>query len=537
MNLFPVDIESAAAYGLKHWHGSFHWPVSCKWIDDAETQIKAVLTGLIDEADELESELLVINYKLLFEYLRLLHCLKVSQWARESKLRLSYDNVSVSFRGVEECGVPGTPLLTLPEIVHPNQWQSIKQRLRMAWLTQRVNRSVYQKAKALLGRSSHFVVGQVTPLMEEYIRNQCSSSVVFNGQYDWYTKSDVEILSSRETERINSLAEECIIQVRTVFEERGVELDKGQCEYLNRCTYDMLSASLACLKVLKRAVERLCPKSLFLSSGGVHFNRMLATAARSVGATVTGFAHGEPVVYDFDKYAWNELSTVDHFVTWQGESANLMTRLLCRFPPLNGNRVTIESAETDSFRRIWRYERRKVIPKTIKTVMFVANGFSPRGIVGGIGLPELIQLDWELRVVGILRQAGYRVIYKSHPERELMDRIVGEFFDVVAVVRDRFEDVLDKADAFVFCYTRSTTLGAALCTNKPIIYIDGGWEKWLPEMREPFARRCRIVQATFDDRNRLIFDEEKLLDALAQKPVEPNTEFIEKYMFPDGVKV
>lgn len=53
----------------------------------------------------------------------------------------------------------------------------------------------------------------------------------------------------------------------------------------------------------------------------------------------------------------------------------------------------------------------------------------------------------------------------------------------------------------------------------------------MPEIYELIAKRCHIVSARFDERNRLIINEEELLDALAGKPAEPNTEFIEKYMF------
>ncbi len=161
---------------------------------------------------------------------------------------------------------------------------------------------------------------------------------------------------------------------------------------------------------------------------------------------------------------------------------------------------------------------------------------SDNKLAQGVLFPELIQLDWELRIIEILRKSGLKVIYKRHPDGKLRNRNI-DFFDAdVDIVYERFEDVMDYADAFLFYHSRSTTLGYALSTNKPVIYINGGWEKWLSEIRELFAKRCHIVSAHFDERNRLIINEEELLDALASKPVKPNTEFIEKFMFPEGVK-
>lgn len=61
--------------------------------------------------------------------------------------------------------------------------------------------------------------------------------------------------------------------------------------------------------------------------------------------------------------------------------------------------------------------------------------------------------------------------------------------------------------------------------------INGDWEVWLPETYKLIAKRCHIVSAHFDERNRLIINEEKLLDALTRKPTEPNLEFANSYMF------
>ena len=119
-------------------------------------------------------------------------------------------------------------------------------------------------------------------------------------------------------------------------------------------------------------------------------------------------------------------------------------------------------------------------------------------------------------------------MYKKHPDGKLRGREV-HFIDGVHVVYDRFENVMDEADAFVFYHTYTTTLGPALCTNKPIVYIDGGWEKWIPQVRQAFSKRCHIVPAFFDNRNRLLFDPEALSDALKPSERDQNEEIL-RYM-------
>ncbi|HEC65179.1 MAG TPA: hypothetical protein ENI23_07795 [bacterium] len=163
--------------------------------------------------------------------------------------------------------------------------------------------------------------------------------------------------------------------------------------------------------------------------------------------------------------------------------------------------------------------------------MVIAKGLQfDNKIVHGIALPQLMQIDLELRIVNILKKAGYKVIYKNHPDGNLSDSIIDFFGSNVQTVSERLEEVMSHADAFLFYHSRSTTFGQALCTNKPIIYINGGWEDWLPEIYELIVKRCCIVSAHFDERNRLIINEEELLDALARKPVEPNFEFANSYI-------
>jgi hypothetical protein len=118
----------------------------------------------------------------------------------------------------------------------------------------------------------------------------------------------------------------------------------------------------------------------------------------------------------------------------------------------------------------------------------------------------------------------------------LSDGIIDFFGINVQTVSERLEKVMNYADAFLFYHSRTTTFGHALCTNKPIIYINGGWEVWLPEIYELIVKRCFIVSAHFDERNRLIINEKELICALGRKPSEPDTEFIERYMLPEGVK-
>ncbi len=538
MNDFPVDIESVGNFGYTHWTDSFQWPVSYSWILDAEMQIKSALTGLIGECDELEADLLVINYKLFLKYLRLLHCLKIEQWIYESNLTLSCAIDSVAFGGIKYQGFPRLPIMSVAMPEHLNQGHRIEHKLRIAKRSLRANKGFLQKCRGIVGKTTHFVSSAMSEVMAEYLKTKCNNSIAVKGRHEWYAVSQLESLTLREKEQISLLAEKLIARIKPIFEEQNIFLNKEQGRYLFESTKNLFYSSMSHLKTLKRSIQKTAPNSIILGSGGNLFNRMLSVAARSFGVNVIGFIHGEPIIYDWDKYGFLELSTVDTFLTYTNESANILRGVLDRFPPLNDNRVKIEGAETHIFQRIWVSERQKTIPRRIKTVMLVPSAFAKNSMVGqGLAFPELTQLDWEIRIINALKKTGCKIIYKTHPDGKLGGQIDPKIFGNITVVNGRFEDLLDSADAFVFYHTRSTTLGTALCTNKPIIYIDGGWEKWLPEMREPFARRCHIVPARFDERNRLVFDEEELREAVARRPQQPDEEFVRRFMMPSDDKV
>ena len=81
-------------------------------------------------------------------------------------------------------------------------------------------------------------------------------------------------------------------------------------------------------------------------------------------------------------------------------------------------------------------------------------------------------------------------------------------------------------------YAMSSTMYWSMCTNKTVIYMDAGWEPWFPEVYELMARRCRVLHAWYDERNRTCFDEAELLGLLEMPPEQPHAGFMEKYLFP-----
>lgn len=540
MKHFPLDIKAARKYGINKWREGFFWPISYKSFLEVERKIKGALNSLINKnKDNDMGDLLVINYKIFFEYSNLLNALRVLKELNQKGLKPLYSNDSVLFKGIIEKGVPVRSVLPIPFIPRKTILENAKKQYRLVKGAFKFNGSNTSSWKLLFSGGPYIAhYPSLNSLAREYIALKMAGCVRLKDASGWYDQSFSLQNNEREEEEIRSLVKEMISTIEKIALDYGIELEEIQRAYLKKVTLELLLETFICFRSLNSYVSSLKPMNLLIGCGGNHFSRMLSLAVLKHGGSVSGFAHGGPLVYKWDKYSWLELSTVNRFITYTEHSARTMASLLETYPPLKENTLKIEGAETGMFRNIWQRESKKLLPEKIERVMIVANCFVYDNMLGqGIAFPELMQLDWELRTVNILKKAGYKVIYKNHPDGKLCGLTIDFLDSDVEIIYDRFEDVMEYADAFLFFHTRSTTLGPALCSNKPIIYIDGGWEIWLPEMRELFSKRCTIVSAHFDERNRLIINEEELLNALVCKPAEPNTEFIEKYMFPDGVKV
>lgn len=533
---FPLDIKSAKEFGLKKWREEYSWPVSYESHMRMESEIKGALNEVIAENHgNGASELVLVNYKLFLEYGAFLYALRVLNKVRENGAVPLCSHTSINFKGILEKGIPLNRLLPVPSL----QSHGLKGRLRGKWISTKVHLSLGGSWTRLLKRPfiSPYFIGNcfsLNGLPYEYIRNRLNGCVKLTHPGDWYSRAK-EVVPPGEAQRdeISRLCQGLVLRMEKIGTRYGLALTELQHNYLVEITMELLLSTRACLDVLKKNVSALKPLHMLAGCGGAHFTRMLSVAIRDNGGTVTGFKHGEPLIHSWDYYSWMELSTVDRFITYTEHSAEAIKNARKKYPPPGGAQAEIEGMDSRVFYDLWKKERKKAVPRKIKRVMLVGKGLENDNHIGqGIGMPELMQLDLETRIIHILKKSGYEVLYKVHPFGMLSEEAKDLYEDHVRVVYEPFEDVLDLADAFIFYFTITSTFGKALCTGKPVVYVNGGWEPWFPEVYHSFSKRCGTVSARFDEGNRLIINVEELLEALAVNTGKSCMDFLEKYMFP-----
>jgi hypothetical protein len=201
---------------------------------------------------------------------------------------------------------------------------------------------------------------------------------------------------------------------------------------------------------------------------------------------------------------------------------------------LNLPAFNIMAEETKRYLKLWKRYGNMRLPLKNKRIMIIGFPYFQQRNPSDALCFSLARLDMELRLIDVLRNAGYDVIYKVHPGR--ISEAKDIFEKKAYVLKGYIQNHLKKADVFLSPSIMTTAFSFILCTNKPIIIFDFCFKIHppFPEAMELFKKRCSVVKTTIDERNRIIFDEKELLAALSQKPEQPNTEFIKTYMFPEG---
>jgi hypothetical protein len=138
-------------------------------------------------------------------------------------------------------------------------------------------------------------------------------------------------------------------------------------------------------------------------------------------------------------------------------------------------------------------------------------------------LPDPLSLDWTLRITEALLDMPIDLLCKPHPEGVFQGR-EHPVSKVAATSYRLFEDEMDGADVFVFDRCYSTAFWTALCTDRPVVYLEATPPAFHPAIRDAMERRCRILQATFDDRNRPQIDGLAFRDAVVggEAKVDPS---------------
>lgn len=250
---------------------------------------------------------------------------------------------------------------------------------------------------------------------------------------------------------------------------------------------------------------------------------LLATVARETGGEAHGTIHGGNVFAQLLSANVVELLNASTFWNPSDQVASNAGQVAANLAP----RLPVANLRVAAVNELVRYYKPGEMPEKIRTVAIMGAQAVWRYSAGAV-MQAPCYVDAEIRLAGILIDAGYNVIYKAHPENTW--RHHDKYLDArVRVDYRKWEDVQDSVDAVLYLFPFSSTLISDLGSTRHVFLIEDGWhnEHWLLSAWKTLSRRCEVVAGEIDNRGRMIFDQQQLLSALAKPAAFDRAAFLE----------
>lgn len=526
---FPVDIYAAKEYGIEKWQKEFFWPVSDMDFADIYKSVEKCFKDRIKTADPEISGLLLLQADLRFEYLSFIHAFKVAEEVRKRNMALMYSDNSLWYKDIAT-DKPNYISLAR-DLKEENMFASIKSGLLKMTKTVICNTSP-SKVFAGITRDKAYIYNTASDIMKDYM-SKTRQFFFFTSNSDWFSGYRFYELPAGLKSNIRTLAVSITNEICKIAAEKGVNIPAGHADYLGKSTEAALINGARMAHSARGNVRGKKKTEVLISSLGNSLLRAVAFAAKEEGAKVISFSHGGHIGLHYTPtMAFSEFAFSDEFITYTKKSVENFEKIKSAYSLSGLNSTRIRSGDSDEFMKYRQKYGKKPLPEQIKRVMII--GY-PHNLWRKPQAPaslSLMHLDFEMRLVDSLNEAGYEIIYKAHPHRAR--QIEGIFNKKAKVMSGYLEDCLDEADAYIFGAIRTTAFPLTLCTNKPVISFIMKNEPYepLPEAMGLLKKRCDVIYTDFDERNRIVFNGNTLLDALSKPVKEPDNEFIETYYLP-----
>ncbi|MDD5680709.1 MAG: hypothetical protein PHI59_05675 [Candidatus Omnitrophica bacterium] len=534
-DIFSVDISTIEQYGVDKWLKDFYWPVSDDDFNKLYEDIRHCFTAELKRHSDTVQTLAGVVYEKKFEFANILHALKVIRCTEDRGEKIIYSDRTWWYRDIIE-GNRITSRGSSLEAPRGGIKKKIKSIASASLKSLRYNGIFRKYLNAPRREEAITVLDSVNDLMEQYIR-KIGAPIRFMAIHDWMPKEGFESIPGELRREIEEFSRSISDELFLIASRHGMTLNKGHIDNLRSLLEQSMTRAAVISHFMKNKLNSDGRKIRLLFSGvGNPVARALGALVRQNGGTVTAFWHAYDVSFlnsPISLMSFSDLFFADELITYTKKGALLYEQVKRNYPDYMPYDLPIRAVEGGKNFLLPQKNSGQKLPKNNRRIMIIGyphNQWRKALVTGGFSLTNL---DLELRLVGVLGRAGYEVLYKAHPCSA--DKVEGIFKSKAKVIKGYFSDSYEMADTYLFPSVATTSFITALGTNKPIIALDLSFKSFEP-FREPMEllkKRCSIVGTKTDERNRVIFDEKGLLDALAKKPEKPNNEFVETYMFPE----
>lgn len=243
------------------------------------------------------------------------------------------------------------------------------------------------------------------------------------------------------------------------------------------------------------------PKRLWSGSGGNYPARALGLEVMRRGGEVVRFDHGGStgMIDTPDPLTLRETSVSTRFVV-PTEAIAALCRAQDAAQPVPGLPLPeiAHGAGEPHLRGAAGLAARPGSPRP-KVVYATGALYGFRQLIPPV-LRDPVYLDWQLRMAEMLASLPVEMLLKPHPEGIFRGRR-HPLADAGPTTSERFETVMADSDVFIFDFALSTAFWTALCSDRPIVFVDLGLAPFSPVIRTALQQRCHVVTARWDSDN------------------------------------
>lgn len=231
-------------------------------------------------------------------------------------------------------------------------------------------------------------------------------------------------------------------------------------------------------------------KPFIFSTGNLTAVRLYARLSLGKNNSIESFAHGHNLQNKDLHKLWMDLLISD---TYYEQSESLSFELKNYIESLS----FFKELHNIKFKHIKKYsklnfERVEFDLNNVKNVLIIGNATKSYAYSSVTAFNIQTQTAIEESIFTYFNKLEKNIYYKPHPGGHLKKELLEKYSKLkhLHIENQVFEEALEKYDLIVFYYTRTSTITAALNSNKPIMLFDLGIEKHCSSSRQTLEKRC-----------------------------------------------
>ncbi|MDC1536834.1 hypothetical protein N8516_06685 [Candidatus Thioglobus sp.] len=498
------DMSAIRASGIDFFEDNYFWPVSDNEFNEFSKNFhKKYVNLLLDITNDDLFNIALIEMSFIEKLVQILHFNYIKEYSNKHQVELLCGEDSISFREPDWNQIGS---------FYSNSFfpfGKFKRTLRRVIKNIIFNKhlSLIPYLKGFFAKNSAISIGSMDVFKKEFIKKK----KIFVNYYDW-----IDLIN---TQKVNNNSQ---LDVK-FFEDAIINKFFNSIESDNSLFLHNIDLSEIKLAWKQRFLDILNlygkihinekAKMLLVSDMAKPHAKLITIAYQSIGSDVYCFHHGNDACYSNQEVTHQ--STVSHanfFITPSDGIKNIYENFYSKLPIEKRCGTKYISINTNFYSDLYADYNSKD-KSEVNKIMLVGFPFDPSryDIENNLFFYKILLLEYQL--IKTLKDEGYYVIYKAHPER--LSEVQGLFNDLVnEYLSEPFELVWRSADLILFTYTSTTTFGFALTTSLPIILIDSATDNRDRKERKQMEGRVNIVDAKVDAKMKIVFNKEDLISKI-----------------------